>query len=274
MKKTSRVFIASILSASMLLLFSGCKKESEFKYTLNEDGQSYTLSAYKGTSADLAVVIPDTYLEKPVTAIGQFVFQNEAYIKDLTIGKNIVTIDPYAIMNDSSLETIVVDPENKAFSSVDGVLFNKEKTVLLRYPLAKGVDADNVIKSYTVPDTVKEIAPRAFYRCLRIVEIKLPDGLTVLNEKAFFRNEKLETVILPSTLTAIGKDAFAFCSSLPSITVPDSVVQIDAYAFYRCKSNPQTVVTMMMEKDVAANFDNNWDKEGGKIVWAEEGEGQ
>ena len=56
-----------------------------------------------------------------------------------------------------NLKEFIVDPENKYFSSVDGVLFNKDKTALICYPDGKED------KSYTVPNTVTNILDRAFY---------------------------------------------------------------------------------------------------------------
>lgn len=86
-----------------------------------------------------------------------------------------------------SLKEITVSASNNYYTSVDGVLFNKDKTILLQYPAAKEGG------SYYVPETVKEIAPYAFYVVymtnqsgFQLGTIYVPDSVDKIGERAFF----------------------------------------------------------------------------------------
>lgn len=97
------------------------------------------------------------------------------------------------------LEEIHVDPDNPKYSSIDGVLFSKDATTLLRYPCAKPGD------TYTVPDGVQEIGNLAFYCCGNLKHLSLPDGLTRIGDYAFYCSGKLASLNLPDSLTSIGR---------------------------------------------------------------------
>ena len=93
---------------------------------------------------------------------------------------------------------IFVDEQNAAYADVDGVLFNKEKTVLLIYPKARKQ------AEYIVPEDVTEIAPRAFEHC-----------------------KNLRSVNFPESLKKIGFGAFGNCASLESINMPKNIPTLD-----------------------------------------------
>ncbi len=175
------------------------------------------------------------------------------------------------------LENFEVDPENTVYSSEDGVLFNKDKTVLLQYPMGK---ADN---DYTIPDGVEQISTAAFYNYTKnyklmidlIIDmsgvtpeeffqvqspylkqfydkanqlqtfssIMIPDSVTTIGDYAFGFCTSLTSVTIPGSVTSIGDYAFYFCTSLTSITIPGSVTSIGKYAFANC--NTLTSVTML-----------------------------
>ncbi len=137
------------------------------------------------------------------------------------------------------IQSIEVDESNPNLSSEDGVLFNKDKTVLLRYP------AGNPRTEYIIPDSVKEISAEAFDRCGFLKRITfpsaletvgkcafsecgltyadIPEGVTKL-EEVFFHCDKLEEFSLPSTLTEFTEGTFGY-ASLQAINVsPDNEV--------------------------------------------------
>ena len=104
----------------------------------------------------------------------------------------------------------VADETSEYFTSDEnGVLFNKNKTVILQYPQA------STAKVYAVPDSVKTISPYAFA------------FNTSLEQVTFSEN---------SSLTLISSDAFKKCTSLKSFSVPDKVTKIGIFAFYECTS--------------------------------------
>ncbi len=119
-----------------------------------------------------------------------FVWQNR--LTSITLGKNIRklgdrTTDPGTGMGDEDimefdcpkLRSINVSPQNKHFSSVNGVLFNKDKTILHCYPQNK------VGKTYIIPSTVQEIGEGAFCSCKRLKYLTIPDNVMVLGEQSF-----------------------------------------------------------------------------------------
>jgi hypothetical protein len=99
-----------------------------------------------------------------------------------------------------------VDPANSFYSSVDGVLFDKNQTTLIEFPGGRG-------GSYTIPASVTSIGGGAFSYCSSLTSITMGNGVT-----------------------SIGGWAFEFCGSLTSVTIPNSVTNIGYEAFQYCYS--------------------------------------
>ncbi|MBQ9860906.1 MAG: leucine-rich repeat domain-containing protein, partial [Clostridia bacterium] len=163
------------------------------------------------------------------TTIDTSAFSGCANITDISLPKTVVSIGDRAF-NCASLTTIAVDAENEAFVSVDGVLFNSEKTELICYPLGKGKSET----SYDVPNSVTRIAPYTFSGCTALVEITIPDSVTSIGEYAFSGCKSLKKMTIPDSVTSIGEYAFNECKSLKEMTIPDSVISIGDRAFFLC----------------------------------------
>ena len=149
-----------------------------------------------------SITIPDS-----VTSIGTMAFEDCSSLTSITIPDSVTSIDRHAFFVCRKLNQINVDTANTAYSSVNGVLFNKGKTELIRYPEGK---ADT---SYAIPNGVTSIGNSAFYGCSNLTSITIPDGVTIIDI-----------------------NAFQYCRSLTSITIPDSVTYISAEAFDGCDS--------------------------------------
>ena len=91
-----------------------------------------------------------------VTSIGDFAFLNATSLTTIKIPNSIKSIGERVFVNCNSLIDIIVDDNNLNLSSVDGVLFNKNKTTIICYPQGK------TSSQYTIPDTVTTIATSAF----------------------------------------------------------------------------------------------------------------
>jgi len=126
------------------------------------------------------------------------------------------------------LENINVSPDNPVYKSIDGVLFSKDGKKLIWYPPTK-----NEGKSYTVPNSVKTIASRAFYQA-KITEIKLNNNIEKIDERAFSLSE-LKEVNMPSKIKKVSEDAFYECANLQKVNL-NNVTNIGEAAFSRCKS--------------------------------------
>lgn len=196
------------------------------------------------------VVIPEEIDGLPVTKIGDEAFAKCRYLPDITIPDSIVSIGSYAFYNCylftsltipknvthigadicgmcESFTEFIVDDENTAYSSLDGVLFDKEKTALLQCPKGKSGE-------YTIPDGVTRISYRAFAGCDLLRFINIPDSVSQLGEEAFYQCYFLRRITLPENITYIPNRAFYYCSSLAEITLPDGITSIRSDAFSGC----------------------------------------
>ncbi len=153
----------------------------------------------------------------------------------------------------SKLKSISVDADNANYSSQDGVLFDKNKKVLLKYPEGKTDTTYTIpstvntigefafyhvtnLKRVILPNSVTEIANYAFYTCTGIEYMELPDLLTKIGNFAFFGCNKIINISLEDSIETIGVGAFKDCTSLKSIDIPSSIVTIDYITFSGCTS--------------------------------------
>ena len=156
-------------------------------------------------------------------------------ITSIIIPKNVENIDAQ-LFNENSLQEIIVDNENKCYSSVNGVLFDKDKKTIIAYPTEKSGE------SYEIPDSVTSIGDGAFYGCTSLTSITIPDSVTSISNVAFWECSSLTSVTIPDSVTSIGEGTFAECSSLTSVTIPDSVTSIGEGAFTECTGLTSIVI--------------------------------
>ncbi|MBQ9116844.1 MAG: leucine-rich repeat domain-containing protein [Clostridia bacterium] len=182
------------------LLFYPIKK-ADTEYTVPSTVKEISDGAFK-----YAHLLTDVTLPEGVEKIGKEAFSSCDALKTVTLPKTVTEIADDAFRYCESLTAFTVHPENTAYTSADGVLFNKTLTKLLTYPVKK----DSA--KYVLPTTVEEIAPYAFYENKHLKSVTLPEGLRSIGEAAF-RNcgENGLTITFPNTLEYIGKAAFYGC---------------------------------------------------------------
>jgi internalin A len=112
----------------------------------------------------------------------------------------------------NSFTHIEVHPDVKNYTTIDGVLFNKNVTTLIKYPRLK------TNTTYTIPSTVTEIRWDAFKGCEYLTKIALPDSVTSIGDSAFALNPVLTEITIPSGVTEIDNFMFFGCTGLKSIT--------------------------------------------------------
>jgi len=110
-----------------------------------------------------------------------------------------------------TLEKIVVSEENINYKSVDGVLFNKDGTILIKYPCGK--DTEDV----AIPNNVQKIEDRAFKNCKYIRSVKVSENVKSIAGNAFWGCVNLEKVIMFPSVEKIEKSAFDNCPCLKEI---------------------------------------------------------
>lgn len=151
-------------------------------------------------------------------------------LKTISIGKGLSSVDAGGSWNVfrgmKALEEINVCEENESFVSVDGVLYNKEMTVLVAFPCGK-------TGSFQVPDGITGIRMNAFSGSA-ITEIIMPDSVTEIN--GFNKCVNLKTFTVPDSVERIPQACFAGCSSLKEIHLPESLKYIAQSAFLNCVS--------------------------------------
>jgi len=140
----------------------------------------------------------------------------------------------------TSLTNIIVDTQNNEYSSVEGVLFSKDRTQLLLYPAGKQ-------GNYTIPTGVTSIENHAFAVCTGLTSVTIPTGVTAIKGAAFIGCTGLTSVIISEGVTSIEWAAFAGCDSLISINIPSSVTSIGWGAF-ACPSLPSSVREDIIER--------------------------
>ena len=148
---------------------------------------------------------------------------------------------------------VIVDSNNPNLCSEDGVLFNKDKTVLMRYPSIK------TDKVYIIPNTVQRIYEFAFADC-QAEKIVIPESITTIPEHAFYQCRNLQTIIIPNTVKEIG-EAFYGCSQLKEVVFPD-FINVYKARFFNCplisniKGHNLLYLDYVLNSD-AGHYDNN-----------------
>ena len=190
---------------------------------------SYAFQDCKGVTS---VIIPSS-----VTNINRNAFLGCTGLTSVDIGNNVTTLSLEAFEGCTKLTQINVDVNNPAFSSVDGVLFNKLQTTLLKFPYGK-------TGNYLVKNTVTSIGDFSFHKSVGLKNLVISESVNNIGAHAF-NYSSLTGVIISSSVSTIGEFAFAQATNLVNITIGSGVNYIGKYAFNGCK------------KMVAASFQGN-----------------
>ena len=201
--------------------------------------------------------IPDDVTEIEVAAFGEC-----AGLTAVTIGNNVSEIGNYAFGGCENLVSITVSDGNVTYCSVDGVLFNHDKTELIQYPGAK-------TGAYTVPNETNSLRYSAFRGCVGITSVVIGNNVTSIGDYMFYGCSNLGSITVdegnskyssvdgvlfdkngvtliqfpggrdgtyttPDGTKIIGGYAFGGCNGLTSVTVGASVAYVDECAFYAC----------------------------------------
>ena len=198
--------------------------ESLISVTIPNGVTSIGGHAFDGCQSLTNITIPDS-----VTSIGELAFLACTQLNNISIPSDIIFIGSNPFVG-TKITNIRISENNPAYSSIDGILFNKNHTKLIAYPNER----DAV--SYVIPSSVTSIGDYAFQFCHNIEDITMPDSVVSIGYSAFAFCWNLMNITIPSGVTNIGVTAFQACTNLANITIPNGIVTIEQGTFAECSN--------------------------------------
>lgn len=283
-----KVVIENGITSIGLKAFMGCTKITSV--TIPEGVTKIKMNAFNKCTSLTSLVLPSTLKEIAMSVFSECsslkdivlpdslevlrngAFKNCTSLTTITIPKNVKRIENNIFEGCTDLKEINVNQDNATYSSYEGVLCDKDKTVIMIFPAGKEVT------TYEVPSSIKKIGDTAFIYNENLTEIKIHDGVTYIGLNNFVSSKKLKKINIPSsveevgsylsnctnltdvtlgegitaingtfrgctnlininfpsTLTQIGANSFSGCEKLENVELPSGVTQIGQYAFLNC----------------------------------------
>ena len=239
------------------------KVYQDFQYVYDEYSGGISIKAYIGDDPD--VVVPDIIDGYPVIDLDQYMYR-KIYIKTVTYGPEFGIVNGEFVADNFVVpfetEAVYVSEDHPYLKSVDGILYNKDMTVLYFCP------PSTYVTEYYVPDTVTEVYPWALYEINTIRKVVFSEkghiecarnifaysdsietaelkGIRVICGESFLMCPNLKTVVFGDGLEQIGwasdeddddESNFCYCESLENVTFPDTLSVIGTLSFSDCPS--------------------------------------
>ena len=171
-------------------------------------------------------------------SIGDGAFAGCGSAESVSIGDSVASIGENAL-GCPGLRSIEVSSGNAEFASEAGVLYDKDATVLIKFPSSK--------QRLVIPGTVEEIAPRAFENAGAALKaeqgggdvsyfryVAIPASVVKIGNYAF-AGSTLECLKFAGGEVSVGESAFAGCSALNYVVFGAEFTEVGGYAFYGCR---------------------------------------
>ncbi len=261
--KKVTVVIVLLVAISLSMLFSIRAIHSDiYNYEELENGWEFVKFSNPGTVTELSIDYAFGEKDKPITEVHEYALNCDDKIVTINIGKDVEKIDGKSFYSVWNLQNIFVDEENEYYRDLDGVLYNKDLTEVICYPIDHDAylrskagyeeelwpDNDKydeayeqAVRTYKLPETVTKVGDLAF-NYANLVTVYLPEGLKSIGTLSFFKATSLENVIsykgeetyvsLPEGLETIGSDAFSYNQAMEYMFIPSSVKEIGHHAFW------------------------------------------
>ena len=219
-----------------------------------------TVTSIGGDAFSFCSSLTEIELPETVTSIGRDAFSHCSSLTEMDIPESVTSIGNYAFSYCSSLITINVAENNPVYSSIDGVLYNKELTELITCPGAKS--------SINIPATVTSIGDGAFLECTSLTEIELPESLISIGEVAFAHCTSLTEIELPESVTSIGGLAFVICPLLNKVIC--KAVEVPEIVFNTFDGISQDAILYVPAQALEDYENADWDQYFSQILPLEE----
>lgn len=141
--------------------------------------------------------------------------------------ERIISPDEIYTAGNTNIENIDINPKNKYYTSIDGIVYTADKKTLIRCPVGKS-------GKVVIPDGVTTIGRHAFRSC-KISEVVIPDSVTEIGISAFTESH-IQDFTLGKGMTYIGKYMFSTCKNIKHIHIPSHIKEIMSSAFSACNA--------------------------------------
>ena len=180
---------------------------------IEEGVKSIMDGAFYGEEKLESVTLPNS-----LEFIGDSAFADTG-IESVVLPQNLQTFNG-TIFNSQSFKQYSVSPENPYFKALDGIVYSKDLTELVAYPI--GRYANGGANDFAIPETVNKIGDYAFLNCNH-TSFTIPANVKSIGMQAFAGNTNLSSINIMNGVESIYDGAFLACNSLTSIHLPTSV---------------------------------------------------
>lgn len=170
--------------------------------------------------------LSNVIIGESVISVGEKSFFGCDALREIIIPENVISIGSEAF-ECNSLNLFTVSKNNTAFSSEDGILYDKNKSKIICVPMSKNGEVN-------IPEGVSRIEDHTFENRVYLTKVVIPDSVVSIGNRAFANCYGLLEVKNSVNIVNIGEGAFFGCRNLTSITIPKNVTFIEWDCFYNC----------------------------------------
>ena len=187
-------------------------------------------------------------LSIPCHSVEDLAIQDCKNLETLYLESTVQEFDGSNFTGCPKLATINAE-DNQKYISVDGVLYSKDKTTLVKYPMGKND------QSFAIPSSVTTIGRNAF-NYAQIESIAIPSSVITIGASAFSNCARLTNIELPNSIKAIDYMAFWGCKSLVNVSMPSELKEIESMVFYNCSNLREFTIGEKITTIASDAFDN------------------
>ena len=230
------IFLVLAISFSLMLSFRSLSKK---KYSYDSFEGGYRLSEFNGTDSDNILSIscvmsedgvPDT--SKPVSSVRNYAICCNETLDFIFIGAGVTELEYNCFYYCTDLKAVFVDEDNPVYTSVDGVLYNKEKTEIILHPIRNS--------EYRAALSLGLAAPPGEASCAAFLK-EFDDLFPEDEEKESAEVKKAmagtgSVYHVPGTVTSVAPFCFSYCGRLTKVDLPQGLKSLGQMAFFKCSS--------------------------------------